>query len=616
MRNLKIFAKLTLSHSVLGLFIIITLSITFYIVLRNTLIQRSLDQLSSINILKKDLVESYFFRSQQNLEALQLEGKFSRIYSDRVRLSTTDQMSQDLADIENLCKLYNFKNLHVFDTQHRQLFSTDREMYPEGLLKEIDSAVSISPNRLRIIDATSYSPNKQVLLFYYVPILENADVVGIVLVQENFEKVEKILRETTGMGSSGESYIVGHDYTMRSSSRFFPDSLPSRISVRTDAVKSAFQQLPGQSILKDYRDVSVLSVYRNIENRDLQWVIVSEMDESEAMQPIIQLRNYFAVITLVILLLTIFTTYLLSNIIVRPVLALKEIIVTLSKGMIPEGRTLRNSTDEIGEMALAIRQLTQGLERKTLFAREIGSGNFDAPFTTLSDEDELGLSLIGMRDELRRFQEMEVRSARARAAALVEGQENERRRITKELHDGVGQMLMALRMQVDMLQSGNAWSEQIKSQIDETIAEVKRISYHVMPQAIVDFGLEAALNGLCDMVRKYSSATIDFRYIHETEHYLDFEISIAVFRIAQEGLNNMVKYAEASTVNLYVIDKADEVYFVLEDNGKGFSKDEMVNNLGSGLRNIQERATLLNGTAEIHSAPGIGTTIEVHIPIQ
>ncbi|MDH4090796.1 MAG: sensor histidine kinase [Cyclobacteriaceae bacterium] len=616
MRNLKIFAKLTLSHSVLGLFIIITLSITFYIVLRNTLIQRSLDQLSSINILKKDLVESYFFRSQQNLEALQLEDKFSRIYSDRVRLSTTDQMSQDLADIENLCKLYNFKNLHVFDTQHRQLFSTDREMYPEGLLKEIDSAVSISPNRLRIIDATSYSPNKQVLLFYYVPILENADVVGIVLVQENFEKVEKILRETTGMGSSGESYIVGHDYTMRSSSRFFPDSLPSRISVRTDAVKSAFQQLPGQSILKDYRDVSVLSVYRNIENRDLQWVIVSEMDESEAMQPIIQLRNYFAVITLVILLLTIFTTYLLSNIIVRPVLALKEIIVTLSKGMIPEGRTLRNSTDEIGEMALAIRQLTQGLERKTLFAREIGSGNFDAPFTTLSGEDELGLSLIGMRDELRRFQEMEVRSARARAAALVEGQENERRRITKELHDGVGQMLMALRMQVDMLQSGNAWSEQIKSQIDETIAEVKRISYHVMPQAIVDFGLEAALNGLCDMVRKYSSATIDFRYIHETEHYLDFEISIAVFRIAQEGLNNMVKYAEASTVNLYVIDKADEVYFVLEDNGKGFSKDEMVNNLGSGLRNIQERATLLNGTAEIHSAPGIGTTIEVHIPIQ
>ncbi len=96
MSNIKIFAKLTLSHSVLGLFTIIALSITFYIVLSNTLIQRSLDQLSSINILKKDLVESHFIRSQQNLEALQLEDKFSRIYSDRVRLSTTDQMSHDL----------------------------------------------------------------------------------------------------------------------------------------------------------------------------------------------------------------------------------------------------------------------------------------------------------------------------------------------------------------------------------------------------------------------------------------------------------------------------------------------------------------------------------------
>lgn len=157
--------------------------------------------------------------------------------------------------------------------------------------------------------------------------------------------------------------------------------------------------------------------------------------------------------------------------------------------------------------------------------------------------------------------------------------------------------------------------DEIKSQINEAIAEVKRISYHVMPQAIVDFGLEAALKGLCDTIEKYSSTTIDFRYIREIERELDFEISIAVFRIAQEGLNNIVKHAGATQVNLHLLDKEDEVYFILEDNGSGFNENEIGNNPGSGLRNIQERAMLLNGTAEIRSTPGTGTSIEIHIPI-
>lgn len=199
---------------------------------------------------------------------------------------------------------------------------------------------------------------------------------------------------------------------------------------------------------------------------------------------------------------------------------------------------------------------------------------------------------------------------------MLEGQENERRRIIKELHDGVGQMLTAIRMQVDSLESEKERREEIKAYINEAIAEVKRISYHVMPQAIVDFGLEAALKGLCDTIKKFSSLSIDFRYIREFEHKLDFEISIAVFRIAQEGLNNIVKHAGATTVNLHVLDKEDELYFILEDNGKGFDENELISNPGSGLRNIRERVVLLNGSVEIHTAIDKGTSIEIHIPVQ
>ena len=138
-----------------------------------------------------------------------------------------------------------------------------------------------------------------------------------------------------------------------------------------------------------------------------------------------------------------------------------------------------------------------------------------------------------------------------------------------------------------------------------------------MPQAIVDFGLEAALHGLCESIKRYSSLVIDFRYIRESDNKVDFEVSIAVYRIMQEGLNNIVKYAQASHVNLHILDKADELYCVLEDDGRGFDMNKMANgtSVGSGLRNIRERAQLMNGTAEIQSTPGHGTLIEVHIPL-
>jgi signal transduction histidine kinase len=135
-----------------------------------------------------------------------------------------------------------------------------------------------------------------------------------------------------------------------------------------------------------------------------------------------------------------------------------------------------------------------------------------------------------------------------------------------------------------------------------------------MPHALVDYGLEAALKGLCDNVAKYSSLTIDFRYIKEVDHKLSFEISSAVFRIVQEGLNNIVKHAQASHVDLHILDKEDAIYLILQDNGVGFNEKSETFQPGSGLRNMKERARLLNGSSEVHSTPGEGTTVEVNIP--
>ena len=173
MRNLKMFTKLFLSHIVVGLVAIISLAGIFYAVISDNLIQRSLNQLSSINILKEQLVATYLTRSQQNLRALQLEQKFLNIYA-AVASSVKNGASihtSDMQDVEDICQLYNFKNIHLYDLNHRELFSTDSTTYKENLLQKIDSAINADPDRLRPIDASFVAEDKRTLLFYYVPIM-------------------------------------------------------------------------------------------------------------------------------------------------------------------------------------------------------------------------------------------------------------------------------------------------------------------------------------------------------------------------------------------------------------------------------------------------------------
>ena len=614
--DFNIFGKLFITHSSVGLIAIIVASVIFYSILRAALIGRALDQLSSINVLKKHLVQDYLYRSRLNLEALQVEDKFQNIFHEITNRSHDDRR-HDIADIYALCRLYDYTNLHIFDTRHHQLFSTDEQMYPDSLLRRLDNAIAGDRRRIHIIDATPYAEKKEALLFYYVPVISNDSLVGVVLVQDNFRKIQRILLENTNMGATGETYITGSDFLLRSRSRFFPDSASGIVLKSAEIMNKLAKGQEGQGIFKDYRNVSVLSAFRSIDNEDVNWFLLSEMDESEAMRPIVMLRNYFMLVTVLIMFFVLVVTYFISDAIVTPVVELKDAVQKMAKGIIPRPKPEARGGDEIGEMTVAIQQLIDESERTAQFAREIGQGNFQASYSARGNEDALGHALIKMREELKEFHSREIRSAHSRAAALLEGQETERTRIVKELHDGVGQLLTAIRMQIDLLDGDTTRKNDLKKNINEAVAEVKRISYNVMPQTIVDFGLEAALRDLCESVRRYAPFEIDYRFVKDSGNKLDFDVTMAIYRIMQEGLNNVIKHAQASRVSLYVMHKDDELYAVLEDNGTGFDLHAMTRgtSVGSGLRNIRDRAQFMNGTAEIQSTPDEGTVIEVHIPI-
>lgn len=613
MKNIKIFTKVFLSHAVIGFFSVILSSFIFYFILRDALIQRTIDQLSSINILKKNQVENYFQRTQKDLEFLLTHDLFLQHLDVLQGKSSPAELVKFKQALEDIRSLYDFERIAIVDdTGHPFLGTPDSTGFPG---KNIFSDVAGCAEGFCAFDASA-APAKETSLLYRLPLTHKAGSPKMyIVIRDRFQKIQRLLRETTGMGTTGESYLVGQDFHMRSSSRFFPDKSPLEIEVKTKASVGSFTNHPDDHIILDYRGQKVLSFYRSLNLTSIRWTLISEIDFSEAMRPVVKLRNYLIGITLVLIVIIIVITLLISNVISKPILSLRDVIMLLSRGVIPEKSPRISNTDEIGQIADAIDQLIQGMKRTTEFAYEIGSGNFDASFTSLSDRDTLGLALIHMRDQLKNLNEREVRLVREKAAAMLEGQENERKRIIQELHDGVGQLLTAVRLRVEMLESDEALRKEIMTLINDTIAEVKRISYNVMPNAIVDFGLEAALRGLCENTRKYTNLVFDFKYVKEVDRKLNFDVTIAVFRIVQEALNNVIKHAGATKVVLHVLEKEDEIYLLLKDNGRGIHGQQIKLKSGTGLRSMQERAKLLNGNLEIHADEGRGTVVEMHIPL-
>ena len=601
MKNLKISNKILISYAIISLLTVSLMSYIFYDVLKNALIQRTIDQLTSVNILKRDQIVSYYEDMRKDLEFLLTKNTSEITVGEIKKLYLFENIV--LAD-ENLTIVSRYTDTSFFHNIKEQEF----RLYFASLKNKKDYKVHMA-------DISACSKNGNTVILYFIPYTYyKTSETSYLLIIDDFKKIQRILNENTGMGHSGETYLVGNDLRMRSTSRFFPNKPPLYIKVETEAAKNALKETAGKNIILDYRGIEVISIYKKININGLQWEIVSEMDITEAMAPIIQLRNYLFIITGIIFIVIVLATLFISNAISKPILKLKNVISHLSKGFMPDHKMPVANNDEIGQITAAINELVINLKNTQAFAYEIGSGNFNASHIPLSDKDTLGMALISMRDKLKTLNEREIKLVREKASALLEGQENERKRITRELHDGIGQLLTVTKLRTELIEDQDEIKSEIKSLINETIAEVRRLSYNIMPGVLVDFGLEAALKDFCENIKKYSGLQINFTYHKELKiSRVNFEISVAVFRIIQEALNNVIKHAQATTADLKITEKENEILITIKDNGKGFKREQ--NRKGFGLLNMNDRANLLNGSFFIDSTTGSGTTIEIKIPL-
>ncbi|MBX2967281.1 MAG: hypothetical protein KF845_14140 [Cyclobacteriaceae bacterium] len=198
--------------------------------------------------------------------------------------------------------------------------------------------------------------------------------------------------------------------------------------------------------------------------------------------------------------------------------------------------------------------------------------------------------------------------------SMVNGQEAERTRIARDLHDGLGGLFSTIKMYFSTLQHDEPSLKQKElfqksySMVDSASEEVRRIAHNMMPEVLMKMGLVNALKDLCANITAGKLLKVSLE-VHGMDNRLNTTTEVMLFRIVQELLNNIIKHAQATEAIIQFIQEDQRLSVIVEDNGRGFNTQEADENKHAGMEAIQSRVAYLNGKLNIDSQKGLGTTV-------
>jgi signal transduction histidine kinase len=467
--------------------------------------------------------------------------------------------------------------------------------------------------------------------FIASPVVDGGRVRGVLIFQLPIALINQVMTsennwQAEGLGKTGETYIVGADFTMRTDSRFFiqePEEYFRRLKkngtdgklietirrrrtsillqeVHTNATIDALRGGTNTTIIPDYRGIQVLSSYTPLRIPGVRWVILAEIDASEAFRPVLALRERLILLGLVILLLSAIAAMFIAQTISRPILELTSATEKFGKGDL----TFRANVwtqDEIGMLATTFNSMAE---------------------RTMTNTRELRSEIAERR---RAQEEVHVSHQRLRnlSAHLQTVREEERKGLAREIHDELGQALTLLKLHLSLLrtdlppQSTEADTKigSMLTLIDATIRSVKRMITDLRPRLLDDLGLTAAIEWQAEEFQKRTGIRCVLTIVPD-EITVDPERSTAIFRIFQETLTNIVRHASATAVDVRLTDAGGNIELCVDDNGIGVSKEQVNDYRSFGLIGIRERASYWGGTVTIVGTPNRGTRITVRFPRQ
>jgi signal transduction histidine kinase len=219
-----------------------------------------------------------------------------------------------------------------------------------------------------------------------------------------------------------------------------------------------------------------------------------------------------------------------------------------------------------------------------------------------------------------RIEKLEREKKLLAAKSIVEGQEEERKRIARELHDGLGVLLSTAKMQFKSIEDKSPENREVINKaallLERASSDVRRISHNMMPGILTKLGLDEALEDLVESINDTPDINAVLNIENEEEKRLPENSEIMIYRVLQEMVNNTLKYAEASKVILEVNYDEDSLSIQYTDNGKGFDVEEKLKSKSIGLTSIQSRIDFLGGKLNINSKSSRGTSYFITIPVK
>lgn len=591
-------SRITLSQKLFGYYFalciatIITLSTYSYFAAKNALINRTFEQLNSVKFEKQLNIERYL--KERILEVAEISNASNWMpiiekSKDR-SLSPDDYLEFIKSEFFKKFKRYFSGNSNysevVFNCSNRVNVAIElgNDENPDNFF--LPEHYSLPYNALikktNDIEGAHLIESEIGDLFIgsVINSCECNNSKGVVLLKLNPDVINKMMfnsNKMNGLGETGEAYIVDSNKLMRTTSRF-NKSLEKYIVVNTEGAEAALQNISGTGQYKDYRDITVLGAYGKINVPGLNWAILTEIDLKEAMIPIYTLRNSIIILSLIISLLIFGIVFIISKRISQPVINLKNAADNISNGNY-EIYIENNSKDEIGELSDAFNQMIDKIKEQK---REI----------------------------------YEERSMRI--TSVFDGQEQERQRLARELHDGLGQRILAVKMQLERIENASPELKQklvtdARTMLATISKEVVDMSENLMPHVLTEFGLISAIESLCEEVKTLRGINVSLK-VNEIPADCRADVKIYLYRIIQEALNNIVKHSEAKNVDIRFYYKNNRIELTVADDGKGFDVNS-IRKGSNGIYNMRDRVEILGGTMNIRSLPNQGTTIEVMVDI-
>ena len=553
--------KIVISMIAIDVISISIVTVLYYLQSKDALYNRAFIQLSQVKKIKYQQLYSYF----------------GLIYSTLTSVAENESMIKLISEQSSNNKFHNSEFFNSISIT--EMNTGSKVEFVNRSQERIDSAtlnrlLSVKIDKPQVIELIDYRHQT----FRLISLIDNNSIGVRTIADINLMEINRILShdyKDSLIDKSIEAYLVGADGYLRTPSIFIPNAIMkakySHFGI--DEIEQSFNTQ--SSIHTDYRGKKVLRVSEKLNIPNLNWVLLVEIDEDEVNAPFAQMwKNTLWVILLINIGIS-FLAYYFAKKLTRPIINLSRASKLMYDGNYPEPIEIE-AYDEIGTLTDNFNQMVNRIQKQ-------------------SDELEV--------------------ERNKRLNAYILATELERKRLSSELHDGLGQSLIALKLQLECLEPDTIQDNinilnNAKNLLNDSIDELRAMSNDLLPNVLSELGLLEAIKQMLNYCSTKPNLSVTLINNMINQYELNEKESVNIYRIIQEAVKNAITHSNAKSIELELSETIDEYLFQIRDDGKGFEPSNK-KLYGNGLYNINERANLINAIVQITSENSHGSEIKI-----